>query len=456
MSKVGRNDPCPCGSGRKYKQCCGPSDVAPLTAANAATVRESAVSKLLAFAFQPSFDSDHSVAEVLFWGDLLRDAVPHEVQWLLDSEDANIKYNAWFLFDWDVDGQGTVAELFLEDEAASLTLAERQFLERLTRANLRLYEVEGVQPGAGVRLVDLWTGARLFVIERTATEYMLTWDLLGARVAPDGAGGNVFEGGLYLYPAEAKSEIVSHFRRLYRRHQRRFPDDDSSGFFRKHGMVFNHLWLDLVAFPEPPQIVTPEGDPLIFCRSVFDTDQPADVCAAIRAQPDVRTIEDGRLVWSEAGDDGDRILGTWACEGNRLVLETTSRQRAERGRGWLEALAGDRVRHRATSLETIEQTMNELRRRPSLEPEREPSEGDADEVQDFYDRHYTEWLDLPVPALGNRTPRAAARGKLWRSRLIDLLKQFENRAERAARHGRPPYDFRWIWRELGLERPEIS
>ena len=23
-SKVGRNDPCPCGSGKKYKYCCGP------------------------------------------------------------------------------------------------------------------------------------------------------------------------------------------------------------------------------------------------------------------------------------------------------------------------------------------------------------------------------------------------------------------------------------------------
>ena len=22
-SKVGRNDPCPCGSGKKYKKCCG-------------------------------------------------------------------------------------------------------------------------------------------------------------------------------------------------------------------------------------------------------------------------------------------------------------------------------------------------------------------------------------------------------------------------------------------------
>jgi preprotein translocase subunit SecA len=24
-SKVGRNDPCPCGSGKKYKKCCGVS-----------------------------------------------------------------------------------------------------------------------------------------------------------------------------------------------------------------------------------------------------------------------------------------------------------------------------------------------------------------------------------------------------------------------------------------------
>ncbi len=23
VSKIGRNDPCPCGSGKKYKQCCG-------------------------------------------------------------------------------------------------------------------------------------------------------------------------------------------------------------------------------------------------------------------------------------------------------------------------------------------------------------------------------------------------------------------------------------------------
>jgi len=27
VSKVGRNDPCPCGSGKKYKKCCGGATV---------------------------------------------------------------------------------------------------------------------------------------------------------------------------------------------------------------------------------------------------------------------------------------------------------------------------------------------------------------------------------------------------------------------------------------------
>ena len=28
QEKIGRNDPCPCGSGKKYKKCCGSADAA--------------------------------------------------------------------------------------------------------------------------------------------------------------------------------------------------------------------------------------------------------------------------------------------------------------------------------------------------------------------------------------------------------------------------------------------
>ena len=40
MAKIGRNDPCPCGSGQKYKRCCLPRDDATAAARAAALVRE--------------------------------------------------------------------------------------------------------------------------------------------------------------------------------------------------------------------------------------------------------------------------------------------------------------------------------------------------------------------------------------------------------------------------------
>ena len=42
IAKIGRNDPCPCGSGQKYKRCCGPRDAA-ASAERAATARAAAL-----------------------------------------------------------------------------------------------------------------------------------------------------------------------------------------------------------------------------------------------------------------------------------------------------------------------------------------------------------------------------------------------------------------------------
>jgi hypothetical protein len=161
-------------------------------------------------------------------------------------------------------------------------------------------------------------------------------------------------------------------------------------------------------------------------------------------------------VLCDGTDNPRREIGRWGIEGQRIVFETTSQARAARGRAWLEALAGDRVRYRATALETLAETMEELRHQGGTPPLSARNSDDEGAVRELFDRHYSLWLDRPLPDLGNRTPRAAVRTKLWRPRVVDLLKQLENDAERGARQGRPPYDFAWIWRELGLERPEIS
>jgi hypothetical protein len=81
-----------------------------------------------------------------------------------------------------------------------------------------------------------------------------------------------------------------------------------------------------------------------------------------------------------------------------------------------------------------------------------PADIEAEILKDLEDRHYREWLDQPIPALRNHTPREAARSKALRPFLRDLLEQLENYAERAKVKGRFAYDSGWLWTELGLRR----
>ena len=65
--------------------------------------------------------------------------------------------------------------------------------------------------------------------------------------------------------------------------------------------------------------------------------------------------------------------------------------------------------------------------------------------------NYRRQLDEPIPALGNISPRRAARSAKGREKLVAWLKLLENHV---ARHDpadpMASYDLSWIWRELDV------
>lgn len=86
MNKIGRNNPCPCGSGKKYKKCCATVDATPLSAGtynqqNSFTQadRASAISKLLRFASMKEFEMDQELGITLFWGGRLAERSEEEI-----------------------------------------------------------------------------------------------------------------------------------------------------------------------------------------------------------------------------------------------------------------------------------------------------------------------------------------------------------------------------------------
>ena len=206
MTAAGRNDPCPCGSGRKFKKCCLGKDGAaarPFTSGD----RNSALTRLSRFAAHPEFRGEHEAARRAFWDDRLEGQPEDRVEELLALEQCEYAYVMWFVFDRALERGRTLADLFLEREATTLTAGEREYLARMRPAHLRLYEVVEVRPDEGLGLVDLWTDDRVWVRERRATRQLVRWDLLATRVMPGADGDPVMDGAPYLYPALEKEGI---------------------------------------------------------------------------------------------------------------------------------------------------------------------------------------------------------------------------------------------------------
>ncbi len=112
--KTGRNDPCPCGSGKKYKKCCLAGEAGTLTANDAQRERDdlraNAFSALLRFASRGQFRELRDAAFDAFVGD--EDGDIGDGDEPID-EDVQLKFSFFHLFDFSLPGGQTLAQTFL-------------------------------------------------------------------------------------------------------------------------------------------------------------------------------------------------------------------------------------------------------------------------------------------------------------------------------------------------------
>jgi hypothetical protein len=479
VTAVGRNDPCPCGSGAKFKRCCLGKTEAP-RAAYTREEREAALDRLARLGARQEFTHLRAEAEEEFWGEWLARRSEDDLRRAIALPASHVAFQEWFAFDYRLPGGSTLVGLLLDREGDRLRTGEQRYLERLRLSHVRPYEVARVRLDEGLDLRDLWTGKRLQVQERRGTHQLVRWDVLVARVLLGEHGVPVIDGYTYVLPATESGPLLRRLKRAHREFTRERPNADLAAFFKQAAPIAFHLWLDRVALRPLPTMVSAEGDALLFGKTVFDILDAEALAAALAAHPALDRQDDGSYLWFEEVDDAStakpparrsgltitsqrwppaggitrRGLGTIAIERGRLVLETVSKPRAQRGRRLLEEAAGPAIAFKATRYESVERAMERAGARPRPAEPEIPPEVQAQVVGEFLERHYGTWPDEPLPALGNRTPREAAKLRSARPRLIALLKEMEAMAERDRRAGRPAYDFRRMWTELGLERPD--
>jgi hypothetical protein len=386
----GRNDLCPCGSGLKYKKCCLLKDEAAhsIGARSADAARLSAIAKLLRFADSPEFEDAHTAAYELFWPDTLDDLDEDEALDFLGSVDVQAKFHPWLLFDFEVEPGRTFSDLFLERRDWGLDPREHDYIGRLRQSWMSLYQVEDVERGHGLLVRDLLTRQRTFVHERMASEEAVRWDLLAARLLPEENGTMRFEGGIYFFDITDRSELLNALKQ-WQRKGRKIGASDAS-IRKQNGIVFNHLWLELVVFRPVPEILDDDDEPPPFATSVFGVSGDAALPAAF------------------AGPDRDAEM--FAPEDLPADPRAEINKEAFRPRDLLRL------------------------------------------KQKLMDDYYRKWLDQSSPALNGATPREAAASRKLRPLLVNVLRELENRSESARLRNPDAYDPGWLWDELGVGR----
>lgn len=185
MKKLGRNGPCPCGSGKKYKQCC-----------------------LKAEENRPTNDRSDAIPRAIKWlmamhGAAMREALDSGFFGSLDDDEYDLlpdQHNAayegiminameWLLADGFVTVKGRkrrVAELLLGRGGPLFSAEQRQWIELLTATPLRLYEIVDVIPDECMTLKDVMPPERLPVLvrEKSGSRQARKFDLIAARILP--------------------------------------------------------------------------------------------------------------------------------------------------------------------------------------------------------------------------------------------------------------------------------
>ncbi|MGH3856732.1 MAG: SEC-C metal-binding domain-containing protein [Pseudonocardiaceae bacterium] len=389
---LGRNQPCWCGSGRKYKKCHLDHEQLPLDE-RADWLYQKAGMFLLdgpwcremieAAEARAQFAEDEALHAILgALGDpLVTDAVLFE--------------------------GGAFAE-FLATRGELLPEDERLLAARWLRIDRSVHEIEEVHRGVGFTLRDVRTGDVHQVRERTASQTVKTGQLVCARVVPAGDTAQIF-GGIEPVALHERDKLIT------------LLDSEPDS-------------LELVAFLTrrfaPPVLRNTEGEPLVRCVATLRTGDPAALSAALDATYQRDGTDTTQWLEFVTTHGMERVRATLRLDGNELTIHTNSEVRIDRALGTVRPLDPT-----LTLVNESRQPARDTREAAALSAQTalvgedstglDPADPDIAAALDRFIRDYEQkWLDESIPALAGHTPRQAAADPTRRGDLIRLLDSF--------------------------------
>jgi len=381
-----RNQPCWCGSGRKYKLCHANREALPLE-------------ERASWLYQKA---GMYLADGPWREDLIEVGAIRAQHWTQPEalwaavQDPLVTDSVLF--------EGGAFAAFLEERGSLLPEDERLLAEQWLLTDRSVFEVESVQPGSGFVARDLRTGDLLDVQERAGSRSLKQGMLLCARLVPAGDTVQCF-GGLEVVSMGERDMLLA------------LLDADPEP---------EDLVALLSAKFAPPTLQNTEGEDLVLCEATLRSPDSAALVAALDRELG-RDGEDPRWHEHVTTQGMERIRATITLVGDEVRVETNSEARLERVLDTLRALQPslELVTEDRQPAEDVAEVMSRAPGGAPAGAQLDPADpAIAAALEEFTRRYEENWLNEQIPALAGATPREAAVDPTRRSDLVRLLETF--------------------------------
>ena len=464
--KLSRNDPCSCGSGKKYKHCCLQLAVVQTSTSPFTKPHDGAIAKSINWlkthqrkGWQVAFDN--LMHELLIEED--REALSQ-----LDSESAggiDINLTEWLLAEGSIQIQGAkrqIADYLIGPFGPSFTPGQRNWIQQLAQRPLRLYRITDVKTGEQMTLCDVLNEAAepVVVIERSGSQSARPGMMMGARVMLV-QDHHELSGAVYPFSIIAGQDTVSRLQEVADEFGH-LPD-----LAQELAWTLMSSWLQQYVAPMsmPDMIDSYSGDPMVSITDYYNVNDWQALAQVLQNCPD---LEDNKVDgWSRLleCDDGltRPILSiNLGKKPNQVQVFYRTQNYANQGRIWLEDLAGSclsiltrRVADPQSMMQQSKRSKSKMAKQSAV-PNIDPQEF-SKLIEGVIRKTYANWCDESIPALSNKTPRQAIQTSAGLERVKGLLRSYQaGEKEQAKEQGRPEVSYDFLWIALGIKSLTIG
>lgn len=457
VNKVGRNDPCPCGSGKKYKQCC----LAPAREVAAVVPQgdkqwqrlRSAIGGLSDEMLKYVTKYLNPMVIICAWKDFMAGQdMP------FDSKSVHMPiFLSYCLFDWRDIGEPeslTVGQAYLERYRRLLPALTVQYIEACLASPFSFFDVVTCEPDSGMTLRDILTGETVDVREVALSRCVQVGDVVFCKVVKLDQLAVVEMTGPVAIPPGQKSPILA-LRAVCQDHNQVVTAASIRENYPKVLATYYNLTEQVL---NPPQLLleNTDGEPIKLHKLRFDISSPREAFDALSKLCLLESAEDllvdagydeaGELneiefQWQKLGNNrhstwDNTVLGYIHIVGNRLDIEVNSTKRAKTIRALVEDVLAGKVKHKKTSIESAEALMSKAKERlaeadsSQIATERDVPPEIVALTTEMMRAHYLAWVNEKVPALGRKTPMQAMKTPEGREMVEALVIEIERSAQR--------------------------